>query len=47
VYVNDRQPSIWQEGPAAAGKWGFHQVFAQFRSAAEQWDGKDPIRRLS
>jgi hypothetical protein len=104
VCVNDRQPSIWQEGPAAAGKWGFHHaaiychdydstvasyteagcelifsglmlgfrvgwidavgtlgffielidanpvaddVFGLFRSAAEQWDGKDPIRRLS
>ena len=104
VCVKDQLPSIWQEGPAAAGKWGFHHaaiychdydatlaaytnagselifsglmlgfrvgwidtistlgffielidanpvadgVFAQFRSAAEGWDGKDPIRSLS
>src|ERR1700722_4618057 len=26
VCVNDRQPSIWQEGPAAAGKWCFHHA---------------------
>jgi hypothetical protein len=104
VCVHDKQPSIWQEGPAAGGKLAFHhaaiychdydatvaaytragsefiftglmmgfrvgwidtlstlgffteliaanpvadRVFATFRDAAKDWDGKDPIRRLS
>ena len=104
VCVHDKQPSIWQEGPAAGGKLGFHHaaiychdydatvaaytnagsaiiftglmmgfrvgwadtvstlgfftelidanpvadaVFAKFREAAADWDGKDAIRRLS
>ncbi len=104
VCVHDKQPSIWQEGPAAAGKFGLHHaavychdydatvaayaeggsevifsglmmgfrvgwidtvrtlgffvelidanpvadaVFAKFRDAARNWDGKDPVRRLS
>lgn len=104
VCVHDKQPSIWQEGPAAGGKFGLHHaavycrdyeatigaykkagserifsglmmgfrvgwidtvrtlgffvelidanpvaeaVFAKFRDAATNWDGKDPVRRLT
>jgi Glyoxalase/Bleomycin resistance protein/Dioxygenase superfamily len=103
VRVNDRQPSIWREGPAG-GESGLHHaavycrdydatldayerggseliftglmmgfrvgwidtlhtlgfftelidanpmadgVFAKFRDSAKNWDGKDPVRRLS